>query len=322
MTPKAWEAVQALAVDLPDVTTAGFECRLNDDPQVDVAIRLDKTGFEFAERLGENPIWRSVARVGAAWRDPGSCLDEGVRDMWLEFDLDRPGCPVPGVFLTLIQHQPANIGALVEAAAQAFGGSLPPGVHDKLPATIAALPAVGRIMRLGVMFGRGGGATRVEMKMPGYLAPAFLERVGWRDPSGQLPGLLERLWSMLDNVTLDLDVSETVHPRLGIECMVHTSPQQKARWRTFLDYVVQEGLCRPEKAEALLAWPGGARLPREPEPESFWPVGSTAGEFEELCLRRISHVKFAYEGRLAGAKAYFGFLRTRRNTSVADPRGE
>ena len=121
----------------------------------------------------------------------------------------------------------------------------------------------------------------------GWLGPADAYAARWRD-----------LASFTDRVSLHLDVAERVGPRLGVEVgFAEASAAFDAHDpddTAFADYLVDTGLCLPEKRDALFNWVGGFRL------------RSHAGaDSSDLFLRTISHVKLVYQSsRAPQAKAY------------------
>ena len=293
----AWSRIEGVYPGLPTVMTAGFECRLDDDSQVDVAIDL-KRAEAAPEAMPAGAGWDALRSIGAEWADPNSCLHAAVGDLWLEFDLDGGGRMAPGVFLTLVRDWRGPLAPLVESAARAFGCPPPPNTGPNLDSLVAALPPGGRVVRLGVMFGRGGTATRVELRLPPPTARGTLERLGWRDAGDDFDPTLAALEPQVDALNLDLDLGERVEPRLGIECLLRRPPRLEPRWAALVGGLVDAGLCRRDKAEHLLAWPGGHRVRAS--------SGST-DELEEICVRQISHLKLTYAGRLIAAKAYLMF---------------
>jgi hypothetical protein len=83
------------------------------------------------------------------------------------------------------------------------------------------------------------------------------------------------------------------------------------RWRLFLDYLVEVGLCISAKRDALLVWPG---LTKKSDCPELWPANLMLGDLffgskaYSVFWRRINHIKIAYQpDELPSAKAYLAF---------------
>ncbi|MCB0188929.1 MAG: hypothetical protein KDE31_31885, partial [Caldilineaceae bacterium] len=88
-------------------------------------------------------------------------------------------------------------------------------------------------------------------------------------------------------------------------------PPQEQRWQAFLTYLVEHGLCTPEKCDALLAWSGESNPTTATTP---WPASLIAAELVQPVHqfssfeRRLSHIKVVYRpGQPAAAKGYLWF---------------
>jgi hypothetical protein len=82
--------------------------------------------------------------------------------------------------------------------------------------------------------------------------------VGWPGDEADLRGVLEPMARLVDHVYLDIDVGETVHHKIGLECHFdgNKQPRTEPRWGIFLDSLARDGLCTADKRGALLAYPG------------------------------------------------------------------
>ena len=60
----------------------------------------------------------------------------------------------------------------------------------------------------------------------------------------------------MDRVDLDLDVGSAILPKIGLECYLDQLPGFEPRWQLFLDELVKDGVCIPEKRDALLSYEG------------------------------------------------------------------
>ena len=115
--------------------------------------------------------------------------------------------------------------------------------------------------------------------------------------------------------TEELDVALDLSPNglarhIGLECYLARGPSEEPRWTLLLDHLVGEGLCSPEKAQALLRWPGIDRQATSPVWPSSLEVADRflGGLVVSYFFRRIHHVKVTFDsGRPREAKAYLIF---------------
>jgi hypothetical protein len=292
-------ALAELAATLPPVHVAGFECRLAEgDDAVDLqqaVFARDDAPAAMARSLdaaGElTPAWARVRRICSEW-------PEGVNELWLEFD------PEPSVFAVLAH------GADARAVLPALVDSASDPVLDRF---VAAVTGPARVSHLGAMLGRPGAALRIHVAdVPLGEFEAFLREVGWPGDSSPAVELGRVLLDHGDQVVLCFDVLYgELLPRLGLECFFSQQQGLDPRWRPLLARLVDLELCAPDKADALLRWPG-AVTPLDPS--APWPddlvVASLARPADELGLveRRLSHVKLTLAPNApVSAKAYFGF---------------
>jgi hypothetical protein len=131
----------------------------------------------------------------------------------------------------------------------------------------------------------------------------YLAGVGWPCNEADVLGVLEPIASLVDHVYLDIDVGETVHRKIGLECYFdgNKQPRTEPRWGIFLDSLVRDGLCTAEKRDALLVYPGYVDENAEGIP---WP----------RALRRASH--------LLGGRSLSTFIRTLHHGKVVYQPGE
>jgi hypothetical protein len=111
-------------------------------------------------------------------------------------------------------------------------------------------------------------------------------------------------------VSLNIDVGETIGPKIGLECFFdgNRQPKREPRWGTFLDSLVRSGLCRAGKREALLKYPGYVD---EKATDVTWPAALRrasrllGGRSLSTFVRSLHHVKIVYRlGEPLEAKAY------------------
>lgn len=310
--------IRAVTDRIPPCSLAGLELRLRDDqPDVDFFARLPYGNPNFPARLLARPVWLDLQRMCNSVADPSHVLHRQVRHVFLEFDLDRPPSPVPvpALFLELRIENDLGLDDLASLASPL--GSLTPALsaaqRDRLARCVAALPPGARIAHTGLMLSRPGRAIREVIDgMPLSALPAYLHDIGWSDPEDMLMPLLGELASRVDPlVMLDLDIGESVAPRIGIELYLRGEPDSRARWHNLLAFLVERRFASESKARALLAWPG---YTREGAAGDRWSPGLALGDLllrdtaVSMFWRNLNHIKFGYRpGAAPEFKAYLGF---------------
>jgi hypothetical protein len=130
--------------------------------------------------------------------------------------------------------------------------------------------------------------------------PDYLARIGWSGNQDLLRKDVSVVAPMAKEVTLQLDVTDRLMPRIGLEWYGGASPaESRPTWIRLLDHLAADGRSDPDKRGPLLSWPG-ADYRDEPEPS--------------IIVRHIHHMKLTYgETGPTEAKAYFGFWRASEN---------
>ncbi|MEA5557103.1 hypothetical protein [Nodularia spumigena] len=324
-----------LAGNLAPILQGGFECRLSanatqvdlqqcivgNEQELDLLQEFIAGAVSTCEET-EYPKWLRLRDFLAEWR---SCL-ESIPEIWLEFDVDgtapptpprkRGGeLPLPAIFLGL----PHDVSPAVETYGIAvkslnlllgdFGWS---GWQDNLYGCFAACPDGAFVSHIGVMLSRNSPALRVNVKrlQPDLLIP-YLQEIGWQGKTVQVAELMTELFALVDRITVCLDVGDQIYPQIGLECILLNQPDSESRWAIFLDYLVERGLCEPEKREALLNWPGEINPINSSVP---WPDDLIAASLLQprerftVFERRLSHIKIVSQPESPFvAKAYLWF---------------
>jgi hypothetical protein len=318
--------IRTVAARLPPCSLAGLELRLREDrPDVDLFVRLPYTDPGLDPSLTTDPVWQAVQRLCDAVATPGGPLHEQVRFVFLEFDLNTTPSqlPIPGLFLELETSRTLGGRDLL-----ALVGSLGLGHQDSvsgdvLERCVTALPSGAQVAHLGLMPGRPGRAMRMVIQgMPATAVPAYLDVVGWRDPTGRLPALLHDVAALADPLTLvDIDVERGVLPKVGVELYVRSETDNVPRWRALFTRLVERGLASAAKADALLAWPG---FVQESAANGAWAANLALGDVlfrgtaRSVFWRSINHIKLSYLPRHEPeVKAYLGFGHNWFATGVA-----
>ena len=321
---------------LPDALTRLFylECRLGDDPALDLVVHVaaEARGTLAAHASAPRPPWEggaaAWARVGAlagAWADPRSPLAAALHHVWLEFDAGRAPEPVrvlPGVFACFGEvpvpgYTPSAWLAHALAAIEPLFGRAPgDGLRAELARCFDALPAGAYVPYVGVMLGRGGESVRVCITEMGPEALArYLRAVGWSARAAEVESLVGVLARAQPPGKLNgagmvhLDLAANGVWRLGLELACLRVPQLRGGLAegAMLDALPALGLASAAKCRALREWPGSGVV----------RVPAAAGP--RVVLRRLNHVKLVFaHDRAPEAKAYLA-ARHFPKSDLAEP---
>ncbi len=270
-------------------------------------------------QLADSAVWQRIREFCREWAKPESALHGAVHNIWFEFDVGRTRSqlPVPSVFLGTHQIGPSSIrtgtcGSRDEspwlmglALPILLGGEMRPAVHSEVERALEALPANVRVFQVGSMLARESQAVRLCLRGIGtWQIPEYLEAIGWEGGWHLLEDLLEQLGQTLTRVDLAVDITDTVLPKIGLECY----PDVRAD--SFLEFLALRELCTQPEVEALRAWPRTVDESAEPE---RWPGNllsascELGGALHSAFVRKVHHVKLDYRpGLPLRAKAYLG----------------
>jgi hypothetical protein len=278
------------------------------------------------ESYRAHPVWHFVEDFCRDWLDPDSPLYRGISDLILEFDIGprAAAVPVPAVFMALEPNASRHASEVVECVLGKLGVPRASRLRAVLRRCLHGLPAQAGISHLGAMASRSSELVRLNVGgMPADLLPGYLSGVGWAGPASELDALVRRVTPLVDYVELALDLSDTVLPRIGVECFLRKQPVEEPRWSVLLDDLVARQLCSKAKREALLSWPGFLQPSTRPE---AWPRHLTVSDLffadraRSVIVRRLNHIKLVHEaGRPIEAKAYLSFGHHWIDRASTDP---
>jgi hypothetical protein len=332
ISPTALADLVWIARLLPPVSASGFECRLGrEEAQADLGVRLlaaDGSRAALAGRgdpslalspsLFVHPVWERLRRFGVHWDEPGTLLQEEIRDVFLEFDVDGPPSPVPipSFFIEYERQAWRRLEALEQSLALLWGAPLAPAVRARVVDCLAALPPEGSVSAVGAMFSRRFDGVRLCLQglTPGTM-PGYLARIGWPGEPEELEAMLAPVAGRVERMALSLDVGAAVLPKVGVECHLAESLYEPdtERWTALLDVLVERGLCLPAKREALVGWLGHTHLRSRPEtlPSNLRALSASLGPSAlPVFLRRLNHLKLVFQpGQPPEAKAYLALLQ-------------
>lgn len=315
VSPQALANLERLLQTLPPISTAGFECRLAPGQnQVDFGVAFANYASQFQQIFARYPQWQTLESFWQKWLNTAD-RQQYFNGLLLEFDLltelDTAAVVgnIPSLFLGLKASCLREFTGL-EPLIQSLLPNSNPAVLSQVKACYDALPPGAGITHLGAMLSRSDQGVRLNMAgLPPEQLPTYLAAIGWQDTTEQLSPLLSTLSDYVESARiLAIDVGAKVSPRIGLECYFSHQPKQEPRWQAFLDYLVEQGLCTPTKAAALLNWPGAVQAsqghPDWPENLSLGDrfFGSHAGS---VFVRWINHLKLVYTpGYPLEVKAY------------------
>jgi len=308
--------LQAVARLLPPCSLAGFELRARDDqPTVDFFVRLPYVNPGFAPPLLAHPVWQTLRRLCDDVSSPSGRLHEQVTHIFIEFDLGAPpsATPIPGLFLELNTSR-----TLTAPDVLAMTDTLDIHRHPScisaqaLDCCLKALPSGAKVADVGVMLSRPGAALRlVIQRMPPGGVCRYLDSIGWLDPAHQFSTLVDDIAAHADpEAMLDIDVADTVRPRVGVEFYLRRETDNLPRWKTLFALLVERGLAGHAKTAAILEWPGFTQEGAAGHP---WAENLTLGDLllrgkaRSLFWRTINHIKLGYQpGQKPEIKIYLG----------------
>jgi hypothetical protein len=322
----------------PTASQAGLECHLGvSQPTADFFAAFSSSnygretlarGYQPLANLDNNPVWSRVYDFCEHWIDTNSPLYHEVDRVWLEFDLVNPQpskMPEPNFFFgtaegikneaenTVSSGKVADSYSWVtdEALRLLLNKPLPDSVKQKLLVCFNSLPPEGRVFQVGVMLPRKAESQMVRLCIKNIAIaniPQYLSDIDWQGSIAELKSILADLSPFVNFISLNLAVGDTVFPKIGLECYIDKKLRINPKWRLFLDYLVEQQLCTPEKADALLNYPGYSV---EKSHQDLWPSNlSNASAFvypnlSSTIIRLLHHIKIVYQpDKPLKAKAY------------------
>lgn len=316
--------IQQLAQTLPATPLLIFESRLAAGQHgLDFLICTSPPWTQQPEITAvaqQNDAWQAIYQLGQAWQaePPHSLFKQGLDSLWLEFDTAQTeaATAVPGILFASMELSSNQNSAATHAQAveQTLAKLQPtrlenPRFRQIMQHLTAVLPHNARVYALGDMAGRASPYVRVAISrvLIDDVIP-FLQQVGWPGEQELVAHLLEKLRPFGPEISLDLDVGDTVGPVLGLE-LLNKNRFDHAWWGQLFAFLVAEQLCTPAKQEAFLKWPGNSVETHNP---AIWPnqlvdISHLKPPVDCLLLRFINHVKLVCRPNQAiEAKGYIG----------------
>lgn len=288
----------------------GFECRLGEEaPLADILFCVRQLMYQPTVLAGQmpgipaqwtenEPVWQQLREFGKNWSSPASLLFRKVQDIWLEFDVagSPEPVPIPSLFFgSKIIHSgfPTKYHSWIsrDAVQHLTGRPLSDTLNQTLLRCIDTLPRDALLFQMGAMLSREPAFVRICISRLGLndVLP-YLEAIGWDGDKAPLTNLLNELTPYLDTITVDLDLLENgIGPKIGLEC----APKNEKvidSWFTFLDYLVAQELCLPNKRDGLIAFAAPSKQ-------------------ADNIVRGLHHIKLVTQaGKPTKAKAYLSVV--------------
>jgi hypothetical protein len=329
--PEQLSFIKQVARKLAPIHCAGFECLLGDkatwvDFQQRILARHNEPGllrdYIFSSGLTFSSDWNQIKNLCEQVQNPLSRLHGTISEFWLEFDLPQPialePVPSPSVFISLNpslsngKADNSRLAVIIQILNVLLGRPISGRLAARIKRCLEACNDGASIIDIGTMLSRRPEVIRVNV---GGINPAhlvsFLNQIGWDGNATPIETTFEQMFTMLDRLSLCLDVGDIVYPQIGLECFLNEQPDKDHRWTELFNELVSKGLCTSAKRDALMSWPGYTY----PTQSSFpWPkqliLESLLEEPDRFTVigRRLSHTKLVFQpdGQIK-TKGYFGF---------------
>ncbi len=335
VSSQALSYIQTITKNLPPFPEVLLECRLGDNnPNVDFSVLAKASdgsrdilaGLSSTNVLPNviftNYVWNRIRDFCLHWHEPDSLLAKNIDHIWLEFDVDQQpqNIPLPSFFFNLKYYpkfskyqafqEPTK--TIATALSLLLEDSLTPQIKQNLAICCDSLPIESRFLYIGAMLSRPLNAVRVNIiGIPEEELENYLTKIGWTYPIKKLKELIKVISNFVDIIVLNFDIGNTIFPKVGIECeLLKKSPHLEPRWQLLLDYLVQTGLCTPEKRDAFLSWHGHSYEESYPE---VW--SSNVNRELSILFRRLNHIKIVYDpNSYPEAKGYLSFSHKCQNS--------
>jgi len=323
----------------------GFETRLNkNDGRADYLLAISSRKGEreaLLSLLKKNDLstqflqkieWQRIKTFIEQWSEDTSILSRKVIGLWLEFDTayNQSAAPVPGLFVQIkpiSKDENGNIEDFSWITKELLpiltGGNLTSKTEDMIKKSFTQLPNKSSILFVAAMISRKSSIIRTTIKMGVTQIVPYLESLGWQDEQNTLSSLLDEIKKYSTRIILHLNIGEELNPKIGLECSF--SPDMyhcEKRWSAFFDYLIQKGVCLPEKKEQILSFMGVDQEDSHQEFtfESYVPsVKLNNANFTGAIVRYLSHIKIQYQpNQPITAKAYPGVRLFGRPNEVRD----
>lgn len=334
LPPGGGERLRVVAPHLAPATPLYFECRLGEGEAIDVSQHFFRTedGARRLQGLADRRLaavygraaeaWRRIAGL-AAWWGRDDALARQIVEIGLEYDASPAGGiePVPALFAAFADGVLPN-----RRAVEAFVDLLLPAGSTAWPRLVAVLEiAEARGMQagrmVGLMMSRDGEMRSMIRRLSPEAVRSLLEEAGWAGDIGHLASLLSLPVMRTDAARLVLGFAPDLVPACGIEIIHSLGAEGRAATAALLDWLVAEGLARPDRSRALGEWQGQLTPleARAPWPDALIARDITGPADRFTVLNRfVNHVKLNLsQGAIVAVKAYLTLQEVERYAAEA-----
>lgn len=329
ISSEARETIAAIAFLLPGRMagrTFGFECPLENPGKADflVSTSLAQQGPEMLADFGGKGTdsmearqgIRMVSEFGKLWAGHESGMSLPVDDVWLEFDIKDSNneFPLPGIFYSpyhLNGHAPPFLMHSIVRNMQHIhermtGRQWRANLKELAEFTITHFELCSSPEKrfiVGMMLGRDANWLRLVFSTTGRRSIIiFLQHVGWKGDLDVLAASLDKWFSMVDHVWMNIDISDRFGPKIGFELSFNhrRSPGREARWLDVLNYLVATQMCSESQKKAILDYSGYSISSTRPI-----MTDEVGAEWKVYWIRNLYYIKIVVHENLAmTAKAY------------------
>ena len=309
----------------------GFECRLAETaPHADFAFAVSGRGNDrfnlknvvensaAIQQLLSHQEWQRILDFTLSWSDTESVLYNKVKCFWIEFDTagNNSDIPIPSVFFgpakpsrELGSNNPDQYDWLISSALPLLKGKISNEIHHNLFDCISKIPLNSYVFQVGTMLSREPQNIRLFInKIEADQIIPYLLSIGWEEDPTDLITVIQEIDQFVDRYVISFDVTEQgVGQKIGIECSFDGEPFDAVpQWQEFLNYLVDKGLCLPEKRDALLSYSGVDNTTMFTKPVEPLVSASSTKAYESCSSARfINHIKLVYRPeKPLEAKAY------------------
>ena len=329
MDKKSVDSVKELCALFPfDIANDfGFESRLgNPEAYCDFMLQIKKGSkgavilagqnpiTKLADVLLENPFWKKISHLFAAWNNPEHILSKMVVDFWLEFDWQETSYNIiPNIFFSLQNKNHLDRLAQGQSIKQVldeiykilFEIPFPVNMATVVNSCIINLPKEARIRYIGFMVPRKTEVVRLEISHPdAETFFSYLHKIGWPGEEEVIREQTFLFSKKLDSIMYNLNIGNEILPYLGLELFSKELRKSVCGplHMEVLDFLASQSLLLESKREGLIRFIGRKSV------SFLYPV---------LYLSGINHFKFAYKkNKPLELKGYFGtMIRNRLDDS-------
>jgi len=324
----------ALAARLPGVFSSYYlECRLSAIqeqvdflacavvPRDDDSVQQVRAALRPAPRdLACTPAWQFARNAARRWVGSTFEWSSRVPFLWLEFDHlnTRPVASQTPSLCVCADHEYLNecvpsapwdhrssyegcLDFVRPATPPEFEGLFSADNRRAMAACFQRLPPGGRIIYVSFMVAREPATIKLYGAIPKAHLVSYLDSLGWTGPFDLLQQVARTFCTPEtadDTVYFDLSLEREILPHTAItfsQLQLDRPKGADPRRAALLRLLEAEGLCAPDKGEALRNWPGSDR--------EIHPAGSTQAR-----IYRWLDVKITIHAEQGiGAKGYLGF---------------